>query len=191
MTNLTVILPPDGEPVSLASAKAFLRIGHEGEDALIADLIQQARARVEQVSGLALVTRTVSVVMARWPAGIAGRGMRLPCSPTTSLIAVRTVDSEGVVMDQSGRFRLECGRVCLRPWSMVPAVSDGGRVEIDFEAGFGLTADVPEDLQEAVLRMVGALYATRAPSGFEFENGKGDLPRDVQAILDARREVRL
>lgn len=62
MTKLTVITPPAEEPVSLASAKDFLRVGHDGEDALIERLIQSARARIEEATGLALVTQQVRFV---------------------------------------------------------------------------------------------------------------------------------
>ena len=54
MTNLTVIAPPAETAVPVSKAKAFLRIGHEGEDELVADLIARATARVEQAAGLAL-----------------------------------------------------------------------------------------------------------------------------------------
>ncbi len=190
MTNLTVITPPDGEPVSLASAKAFLRIGHDGEDTLVSDLIKRARVRLEQAGGLVLVRQTLRASWSQWPAGIAGRGARLPRTPATELLSVKVIDAEGVETDQTVRFRLDCGRACLRPWSMVPAIPEGGRVEVEFEAGFGAATDVPEDLQEAILRLVGAMYAARVPSSFDFEAG-GALPEDVQAILDARRGVRL
>lgn len=190
MTNLTVISPPGAEPVSLASAKAFLRIGHEGEDALVADLIASARARVEQASGLALVTRDVRSTWSRWPAGIAGRGILLPIGPITELIRVRVIDTDGGAVDHTGRFRLDCGRACLRPWSMVPAVPDGGRVEIEFEAGFGEAAEVPADLIEAVMLTLQETYEARGISSRR-NRDEGPLPERAEAILQARRGVRI
>lgn len=186
--NLTVITPPAEEPVSLAAAKDFLRLGHAGEDGLVAALISSARVRVEQASGLALISRTLRRVWRRWPAEISGLGVTLAPGASGELRSVRIVDGAEVYTDHTGRFQIDCGRLCLRAWSMVPAVPEGGRVEVEFVAGFGDAADVPEDLILAVKRLVADAYNKRAEIG---HNTDERLPDDVQAILDARRGVRL
>lgn len=186
MTNLTVITPPAEEPVSLASAKAFLRLGHNGEDALVSDLIASARARIEQESGQALVTQVMRVAWTAWPLALSGRGVALPRRPATALVSVLLVDPDGTLDEQTERFRLDCGRLTLRPWSWCPIIEPGGSVQVTFEAGFGAADDVPEDLKEACLRLVAALYSRRGA-----EADSQGLPDAVQSILNARREVRL
>jgi len=190
MTTLTVISPAAEAPLSLDAAKTFLRVGDTAEDALISDLLQSARQRLEQVAGLALVTQTVQVTWRAWPSAIQGRGARLPISPVRQLNSVRLIDADGIAMLYSDRFQLLCGRLCLRPWSMLPPVPSGGQVEIDIQAGFGAASDVPKDLREALLLLIGATYATRTPNAFDLASHAG-LPESVQAILDARKEVRL
>lgn len=190
MTKLTVITPPAQPPLSLDAVKAFLRIGHDAEDALLTDLMQSAVARLERVAGLALMVRTVRVTWAEWPTEVRGAGRRLPITPVRQLESVRLVDASGAETDHSDAFQLVCGRLCLRPWSRLPTRVAGGRIEIDVTAGFGAATDVPEDLQEALLRLIAAIYTARVPDAFAF-NPQGGLPREVQAILDARKEVRL
>ena len=52
MTGLTVITPPDGEALSLDAAKDYLRIGTDGEDALVTALVQARWASLEgEVAG--------------------------------------------------------------------------------------------------------------------------------------------
>jgi len=189
MTQLTVLTPPAEAPLSLDAVKAFLRIGDTADDALLMDLLQSARERLEQVAGLALVQQTVRVVWRRWPASIRGRGVRLPIGPVTHVEAVRLVDDDDVAIDYRERFQLACERLCLRPWSPLPPVYDRQRIEVDLAVGFGRASDIPEDLQEALLRLIAAIYSARAPGLFEVETDA--LPSGVQAILDARKEVRL
>jgi len=190
MTNLTVISPAAEAPLSLDSVKAFLRVGDTTEDSFISGLLQSARERLEQVAGLALVTQTVRVTWSDWPPSIQGRGARLPISPARQLLSVTVTDADGTVALYDARFQLLCGRICLRPWSMLPLVPIGGRIEIDLEVGFGAATDLPEDLREALLHLIAAMYAARTPAAFELSM-QGGLPDSVQAVLNARKEVRL
>lgn len=190
MTNLTVITPPAEEPVSLTSAKTFLRIGHDGEDDLVSQLIQAARERIEQAAGLALVSQQIRVDWTSWPATLTGRGVPLPRRPVISLASVTLIDADGGWSSETDRFQLACGRLILRPWSLAPGIAAGGRAEVTFDAGFGTADEVPGDLKEACLRLVAALYALRTPGAFE-RSSAGPLPDEVQTILNARREVRL
>ena len=59
---------PAGEPVSLAEAKAFLRLDSDAEDGLLATLIAAARLHIESVSGKALLRQTWRLVLDDWPA---------------------------------------------------------------------------------------------------------------------------
>ena len=80
--TLTVITPPDGEALSLDAAKDYLRIGTDGEDALVTALIAAARARLEAASGLALVTRTLKQGWECWPGDVTRRGAWLGAGRT-------------------------------------------------------------------------------------------------------------
>lgn len=57
MTPLA-LTPPAEEPLSLAEARAFLRLDETAEDNLLATLITAARLMVEAASGRLLVDQT-------------------------------------------------------------------------------------------------------------------------------------
>lgn len=183
MTDLTVMTPPDEEPLTLAAAKEFLRIGNEAEDGLVADLIRTGRAYVEAASGLALVSRTLKRRWTKWPHGLLSGGVKLRPGPATALVAVVRVDGEGGEELLTGRFRLEGGKLRLRPFAGLPVVPPGGAVDVTFVTGFGGAEDVPEDLVHAVKLWVQAAYLAGDRRG-------GDTG-GVSGALAARREVRL
>lgn len=182
--TLTVVTPPDGEAVSLSSAKSYLRLGHDGEDDLVASLIAGAVAVLEEAAGLCLLSRTLRETFFAWPQGLVRTSqLKLGGRPVTSLVRVGLVDAEGVSTDISGRFGLEGDRICLRPGSWLPRIPTGGRVEVDFIAGFGAADDVPDDLKLGILIMVEAAYR-RGGAG-------AAMPDTAARLIDARREVRL
>ena len=59
--------PPATEPVSLAEAKAHLRVTHNDDDAYITTLIKTARQGIEAQTGLGLISQGWSVFLDDWP----------------------------------------------------------------------------------------------------------------------------
>ncbi len=105
---------PAVEPVSLAEAKAFLRLDDTAEDGLVTTLIGAARLHVEGVTGRALVAQSWRLVLDAWPEGEA---VRVPVAPLLSLTAVTAIDADGASHALSlGQFRTEPERCCCPAW---------------------------------------------------------------------------
>ena len=81
-----LLTPPAVEPLSLAEAKAFLRVETADDDSLIAALIAAGRIHVERQAGLALITQGWRLVLDCWPEN--GR-IALRPAPVKALIAAR------------------------------------------------------------------------------------------------------
>ncbi|MEH6742710.1 head-tail connector protein [Hyphomonas sp.] len=177
-----MISPPDGEALSLGAAKEYLRIGHAGEDGLVADLIASARARLEAETGLALIARSVKRRYDRWPSGVTRTGLRLVPGPASALVSVETADADGGTQLYTARFQLGGGRLRLKPFVALPPIPPGGHADVTFVTGYGAAADVPEDLVQALKRLVLAAYRREAGEA---------LPDEVRDILAARRERRI
>src|SRR5690242_14642320 len=62
-----LLTPPAVEPLSLAEAKAFLRVEHDDDDDIIAALIAGARIHVEAQTRRALITQSWRLVRDCWP----------------------------------------------------------------------------------------------------------------------------
>lgn len=191
MNQLTVLAPPAEAIVPLAEAKAYLRVGHGREDDLISGLIERATARLETQAGQVFVQRTLQLRFQTWSAVLGGRGLMLSPGPVTRLISVTQVSSDASETDLSDVFALEAGRLCLRATRALPRLSDGDSVNVTFEAGFGTAADVPADLKQAVLVLIGQAYSARSVAGFDYPAERAGLPGEVQAVLSARRGARL
>ena len=185
--TITTVTPPNGEPVSLGEARDYLRIGHEGEDALVQHLIEGARARLERAAGLALVSRVLRQSWSAWPAALMARGIPVRPGPVQSIISVKETSASGE-SDLTARFVFDAERqrLCLPEFELAPLIAPGGHVEVDYLTGFGDAGDVPADLKHAVLRLAEDTYR-RGETAPRDEA----LPPDVQAIVESYREVRL
>lgn len=65
--TMFLVTPPALEPVTIADARAFLRISTDSEDDVLRRIIKTARELVEAETGLALVDQTWRLRVDRWP----------------------------------------------------------------------------------------------------------------------------
>ena len=149
------------EPVSLAEAKAFLKVDDGAEDGLIETLIGAARLHVEGVTGKALLNQSWRVVLDRWPEN---RVVRLPVSPFMSLTAINAIDEAGASHEVPlAQFMREPDRLLLPAGvNGMPVLQERQGIEIDYVAGFGEDPeDVPTDLRQALLVLVAHWHENR------------------------------
>lgn len=163
---------PALEPVTLAEAKAYLRVDDSAEDGLVATLITAARLHVESTTARALIAQSWRAVLDCWPAG---RALRLPVAPLIGLAAINAYDEAGAVHPIGlGQFSSEAepARLLLPPViEGMPVTRRRQGIEIDYAAGYGAAAaDVPAGLRQALLTLVASWFehrdvATQAPPG--------------------------
>lgn len=157
-----LLTPPAAEPLSLAEAKAFLRVETADEDALITALIAAGRIHVERQSGLALITQSWRLVLDCWPDN--GRIAVRP-APLLALTAARVLDFDGEARAIDLRpFVTDASTSTLsfRPWTLPMPTRIAAGIELDVSTGFGDAAgDVPEPLRQAVRLLVAHWYENR------------------------------
>ncbi|MGH6770074.1 MAG: head-tail connector protein [Xanthobacteraceae bacterium] len=159
-----LLTPPVVEPLSLADAKAFLRIEHADDDAVIAALIAGARSHVEAGTRRALIAQTWRLVRDRWPAN--GRIAVLP-APFIEVLVARVIDEDGTAQAiDVEAFAVDAAAapavLAFVPWSMPPPGKRVGGIEIDVSVGYGAAAaDVPAPLVQAIRLLVAHWYENR------------------------------
>ncbi len=170
----------DAAPVSLAEAKAFLRVEHDGEDALIAGLVRTAAGLCEAFTGRMLLRRAATEEVAA-----DGEWRRLSGTPVVGIDGV-----EGVALDGSAVA------VLAEEWSAdIDANGDGwvrvaapgvSRARVAYRAGLAAEWNgVPEALRHGVLRLAAHLHAYRD------EPGDGGPPAAVAVLWRPWRRMRL
>ena len=190
--TLVMTAAPAAEPISLADAKAHLRIDADDEDTLIAALIVAGRTLIERNLGLALITQGWSYFLDHWPE----RGcISLPLLPVQAVSAVTVHDEDGgaSVLDADG-YAVDVlsapARVTLTSATPSVVTRPFNAFEVAFTAGYGDAAsDVPQPIRQAVMLLVAHWFERREP--VEFGAGPQEVPAIVAGLLQPYRRVRL
>lgn len=175
---------PAAEPISLADAKAFLRVDHDADDPFISSLIVTSRLQVETALDLALMTQSW-----RWRGRLVPGGTRaLRPHP------VRTIDGVAIRDDDDVATALAPASFSVdldtRPATVTIRAAHANRYDITFTAGFGDTAsDVPAPIRQALLQLIAHWYENREP--IVIGETVARIPDTVSSLLMAYREAKL
>ncbi len=189
--TIYLLAGPAEEPVSLAEAKAFLRLDDTAEDALVTTLVTAARLHVEGTTARALLAQSWRLVLDCWPAN---RAVRLPVAPLLSLTAIAAYDEAGTKHElDGGQFEIDAATPQLFVPGEVagmPLLRERQGIEIDYVAGYGDDAeDVPADLKQAVLALVAYWFEHRDTAVLSGP-GNGE-PATFERLVAGYRRARL
>jgi uncharacterized phiE125 gp8 family phage protein len=183
---------PAIEPVTIADAKAHMRIDTAAEDVLIGSLILTSRLHVEAALSVAMITQMWTLVIDRWPGGDT---VDIPLSPLQAVPAVRVKNASGVgIVVPSTNYLIDIASrpprlVWNQAWRPDPGVAVNG-IEIDLTAGFGNDASsVPAPLKHAILLLVAHWYEHRDP--VEIGANEARIPDAVADLIAPFRKIRL
>ena len=157
-TEPVVIAPAEDEAITLEAAKEQLTVDFDDDDGFISRLIAAARDHVEQVAGLVVVRKTVTLHCHGFE-----DFARLPVGPVKEIKAVRYFDPAGgeITLDPAAyEARLDGLRASIvaaprRGW---PAIMPGSRIAVDLVVGFD---EAPAAVCQAMLLLIGTWCRNR------------------------------
>lgn len=187
---LSLISPPLAGPISLSEAKAWLRVEHDEDDAIITSLLAACLAHLEAVAGMHLITQTWRQYADELPPS----GMiRLETGPVRNIAGVRWYGEDGnpvgmgpddILLDQVSNPARLCFLVPVRPAQPVNGI------EIDIVAGFGDTGnEVPDNLKRALFLLLAHAYEFRG--AIPADHQPASEPHGFRTLVAPYRRVSL
>jgi uncharacterized phiE125 gp8 family phage protein len=184
-----LLTAPAIEPLSLAEAKAYLRVETGDDDEVIGALIAGSRIHVEAQTRRALITQSWRICVDAWPED--GRLTIVP-APLQTLIAARVYDFDNAAHAvDTGAFVLDRGGSALifAPWALPAPGRLAAGIELDVTVGYGDAAvDVPQALRQAIRLLVAHWYENR---GLVAAGTTSVLPSTVAALIAPYRVLSL
>jgi uncharacterized phiE125 gp8 family phage protein len=160
--SLKLITAPVAEPITLAEAKAHLRVDGLDDDAYITALIVSAREGAEHITGRALMPQTLELALDSFAERI-----KLPKPPFVAIVSVKYLDESGILQTIAAEDYLLDEH--SEPAALMPAYDtcwpttrcQANAVLIRYQAGYADAASVPQMIKNWMLLRIGMLYERR------------------------------
>lgn len=186
--SLVRITAPSASPISLAEAKAQMRVDGSEEDAIIQRLIDAAVAfvDVQGALGFAMITQTWGQWIAPNPSTVS-----LLLGPVQSVSAIKYYDVDGVLQTATlADFNIfgTPNRITITPktgkaWPTTQTRDDA--IKIEYVVGYGSTAaSVPQTVRHALMMLVAHWYENRETSA---EKSMTEVPYGFHEMIGIER----
>jgi len=152
--QLIQTVAPLQEPITLAEAKAFMRVLDTDDDILIGSLISAVREHVENVTNRQLESATFELYASNLVT-------KLPKNPITSILKVEYMDEAGtyVTIGSSDYYFYEHNGIGCIDYIIEPTLQDHKRaMKITFTSGY---TNVPEAIKSYMKVKIATLYENR------------------------------
>ena len=192
--SLVRVTQPAVEPVTLAEAKAHLRVDVSDDDALISAIIRAAREFAEEYLDRTLVHTQWTMRMDRFPPSSL-TPVELPRPPmatagtTTATVVTYTLETQGTATLSTASYRVDRNATpgTIKPLyakTWPPHLMDDNTISVTWWAGYGADGtSVPAAIRSAMLMLISHLYEHRTAVA----PGMSEVPFGVKALLDTQR----
>jgi uncharacterized phiE125 gp8 family phage protein len=186
--SLVRVTAPAVSPISLAEAKAQMRVEGNDDDTIIQRLIDAAVAfvDVQGVLGRAMITQTWAEWIAPNPSTVL-----LSIGPVQSVSSIKYYDVDGALQTATlADFNVfgTPNRITITPktskaWPITQTRDDA--IKIEYVVGYGSTsASVPQTVRHALLMLVAHWYENRETTQ---EKQMQDLPYGFMEMMNIER----
>lgn len=157
---IEVVTAPTVEPITLAEAKAHLRVDFANDDAYITALITVARQQAEHEAQRSFAAQTLRARVSKF-----GDGVELERGPVTAVVHVRYQDAANVqqtlpasvyYVDRSGLVPV-VRLASLQQWPQV--FPQAGSIEVQYTVGTWV--EPPRAAIQYMLLLIGSMYENR------------------------------